>query len=311
VHDAIVDVVRGSLDFADSVFCVDDACPDNSGQVVESAFDDPRVVVLNNPENLGVGGAVKAGYRAALEAGFDVVIKLDGDGQMDPRQIPALVKPILDKQSDYCKGNRFHDLGFLRNMPKLRLFGNSILSLMTKLSSGYWQIMDPTNGYTAIGSQALRTLPLDKIADGYFFESDMLFRLNVSRAVVTDIPMKAHYGSETSSLRVSRVVGPFMAGNLRNFLKRIFYNYFLRNFSVASLELVAGLVLTLFGLVTGISAWTLSINTGVPASAGTVMLSALPIIIGFQLLLSFLNFDVQSQPRRALGSHEQPGDGDR
>ena len=302
VSDSIIRVVRGAMDHADMIICVDDACPQNSGRLVEQEIHDPKVSVLFNPQNLGVGGAVKAGYRAALEAKCDVVVKLDGDGQMDPGLVPLLVQPILDAESDYCKGNRFFELEYLRDMPALRLFGNSMLSLFTKLSSGYWQILDPTNGFTAIGFQALSAIPLEKVSDGYFFESDMLLRLNVARAVVSDMPMRALYSDETSSLRIGRVLGPFLLGNLRNLCKRIFYNYFLRDFNVASLQLVAGFIIGMFGLVTGISAWTRSIETGVPASAGTVMLAGLPFIIGFQLLLSFLNYDIQNAPRRALAS---------
>ncbi|MDX1380618.1 MAG: glycosyltransferase family 2 protein, partial [Xanthomonadales bacterium] len=182
----------------------------------------------------------------------------------------------------------------------VRVFGNSILSLLTKLSSGYWQILDPNNGFTAIGAPVLADLPLDRISDGYFFESDLLFRLNVARAVVTDVPMSARYGGEVSSLRIGRIVGPFLFGNLRNLVKRVFYNYFLRDFSIASLQLVAGTVLFGFGFVTGIVAWSRSIESGVPASAGTVMLAGLPVILGFQLLLSFLSYDIQNQPRQPL-----------
>lgn len=308
VRSSIADVVRAALEHADLVICVDDACPDGSGRQVQETFDDPRVRVLFNERNLGVGGAVKAGYRAALEAGAAVVVKLDGDGQMDPARVPLLVRPILARDSDYCKGNRFHELGYLKSMPVLRIFGNSVLSLLTKLSSGYWQILDPTNGFTAIGAPVLAALPLDRISDGYFFESDLLFRLNVARAVVTDVPMSARYDGEVSSLRIGRIVGPFLFGNLRNLCKRIFYNYFLRDFSIASLQLVVGAILFGFGFVTGVLAWSRSIESGVPASAGTVMLAGLPVILGFQLLLSFLSYDIQNQPRQPLVRLLRPTD---
>jgi glycosyltransferase involved in cell wall biosynthesis len=301
VSDSIAGVVRSALEHADLVICVDDACPEHSGRLVQSEFKDDRVKVLFNERNLGVGGAVKAGYREALATGSAVVVKLDGDGQMDPSLIPLLAQPILAGESDFCKGNRFHEVHYLRGMPALRVLGNSVLSMFTKVSSGYWQIFDPTNGYTAIGAHVLAALPLDRISDGYFFESDMLFRLNVSRAVVTDVPMSAHYGDEVSSLRIGRIIGPFLLGNFRNLGKRIFYNYFLRDFNIASLQLVLGSILFLFGFVTGIVAWSRSIETGFPASAGTVMLAGLPVILGFQLLLSFLNFDIQNQPRQPLG----------
>lgn len=301
-RDSIIEVIEGALPYAQMIICVDDACPDNSGRLVEEKIHDPKVIVLFNSQNLGVGGAVKAGYQAALDANCDVVIKLDGDGQMEPGLIPELVQPIIDGDSDYCKGNRFHELQGLEDMPLLRLFGNSMLSLLTKVSSGYWRLMDPTNGFTAIGLHALKAIPLNKVNNGYFFESDMLFRLNVARAVVSDIPMRSKYGDETSSLRISHILGPFLLGNLRNLFKRIFYNYFLRDFNIGTVQLLAGSVISFFGLLTGINAWSQSIETGVTASAGTVMLSALPVIIGFQLLLSFLNYDIENTPRRTLGT---------
>lgn len=302
VRDKIVGVVREALKFTDHVICVDDACPAESGGVVEREFAGENVEVIFHRRNLGVGGAVKTGYRAAMATGCDVVVKMDGDGQMDPELIPRLVAPIVAGESDYCKGNRFHELHYLEDMPALRMLGNSILSLFTKVSSGYWRLLDPTNGFTAIGVHALAQLPLDKISDGYFFESDMLFRLNVARAVVTDIPMSARYGDETSNLKVPKVLGPFLAGNFRNLFKRIFYLYFLRDFNIASLQFVVGSILFLFGAIFGGIAWSESISSGIPASAGTVMLAGLPIILGFQLLLSFLNYDIQNQPRRPLSA---------
>ena len=134
----------------------------------------------------------------------------------------------------------------------------------------------------------------------------MLFRLNIARAVVTDVPLKALYGDEESNLRIGKVIGPFAFGNFSNFFKRVFYNFFLRDFNLASMELLAGTVLTLFGTITGIGAWVNSIDTGVPATAGTVMLSGLPVIIGIQFLLSFLNYDIQNAPRTALSSFDRP-----
>jgi dolichol-phosphate mannosyltransferase len=297
VSDSIVAVVNGALAHAGKVYCVDDACPDGSGRIAEAAFvHEGRVQVLYNPQNLGVGGAVKAGYEAALAEGFQVIVKLDGDGQMDAARIPDLVYPITEQISDYCKGNRFYELELLRGMPAMRLLGNSLLSGLNKLSSGYWQVVDPTNGFTAISAAALRLVKLNKVSNGYFFESDLLFRLNLARAVVTDIPMPAHYGSEVSSLKIGRIILPFLLGHLCNFSKRIFYSYFLRDFSIATVQLMAGTVLFVFGLVFGIEAWYASLQSGVPATAGTVMLAGLPIILGFQLLLSFLNYDIQNQP---------------
>src|SRR5438309_3118533 len=175
------------------VYVVDDACPERSGRMVSERCSGTRVTVLQHEHNQGVGGAMVTGYRAALAGGADIIVKIDGDGQMDPALIPRLVQPILRGQADYVKGNRFHDLDHLRSMPRVRLFGNALLSLINKVASGYWNVMDPTNGFTAIQRTALEMLPLAKLDRGYFFESDMLFRLYTIRAVVRDLPMAAHY----------------------------------------------------------------------------------------------------------------------
>jgi len=187
----------------------------------------------------------------------------------------------------------------------VRLIGNAVLSFMTKLSSGYWDLFDPTNGYTAIHSRVARRLPFPKISNRYFFETDMLFRLNTLRAVVIDVPMDAHYGDEVSGLKISSIVGEFLAKHARNFSKRIFYNYYLRNMSTASIELPLGLGMILFGALFGGYHWLLSSESGISTPAGTVMLSAMPVIVGFQLLLAFLAEDIASVPRRPLHRHKK------
>jgi len=159
----------------ESIYAVDDACPEGSGGFIEKNNTDPRVRVLYHVENQGVGGAVITAYKAALIDGIDVVVKIDGDGQMNPALVPNFVRAIVRGKADYTKGNRFYRPESLRSMPWLRLFGNAGLSFVNKMSTGYWPIMDPTNGYTAIHTAVLRELPLDKLARGYFFESDMLY----------------------------------------------------------------------------------------------------------------------------------------
>ncbi len=236
-----------------------------------------------------------AGYRAALKGGANILVKIDGDGQMPPELINRFIAPILDGAADYTKGNRFYDLSNLRSMPSLRLFGNAALSFLSKFSSGYWDVFDPTNGYTAIHSRVAAHLPLDRISCRYFFESDMLFRLNTLRAMVVDIPMAARYNDEVSHLKVSRIFGEFLLGHARNFIKRIFYNYFLRDLSAASLQLVLGTLLMTTGTTFGLLKWLF--NPAHPATAGTVMLAALPIMLGLQLVLAFLMWDMQSVPR--------------
>lgn len=295
-----LDVIRRVGPEVGWIFVVDDCCPIQTGQTVSKHSTDPRVSVLFHSENQGVGGAVITGYVAAMETGASVVVKIDGDGQMAPERIPQLCSPILSGQADYVKGNRFHIAGGVAAMPPLRLVGNVALSFITKASSGYWQLFDPTNGYTAIHTRVLAELDTEKIAKRYFFESDMLFRLNLLRAVVSEMPMKAAYDGEPSSLSPMKVIAPFLKGNTRNFFKRVLYRYFVSDFSLASLELLCAIPLLAFGILYGAEHLLSNRISGGMASAGTVMASALPIILGFQLLLSWLNYDVSTQPTQAL-----------
>ena len=282
------------------IYVVDDKCPDGSGAYVQAHSKDPRVIVLRHEVNQGVGAAVMTGYRAAIADGAEVIVKVDGDGQMDPGLIPNFITPILAGEADYTKGNRFFDLEELRAMPKVRLFGNAVLSLMTKLSSGYWDLFDPTNGYTAIHADVARHLPFAKISQRYFFETDMLFRLNILRAAVVDIPMDARYCDEVSNLKISKIMGEFLVKHARNFAKRIFYNYYLRDLSLASIELPLGVLLFMFGTLFGGWHWLQGLREGTTTPAGTVMLSALPTLMGLQLVLAFLAYDIASVPRRPL-----------
>ena len=283
-----------------AIYCVDDGCPQHTGDWIAEHCRDARVEVLRHSHNQGVGAAMRTGYRTALTAGVDIVVKIDGDGQMDPRELSRLIAPIVADQADYTKGNRFFRLEGLISMPRARLLGNTVLSFVSKLSTGYWQSFDPNNGYTAIDARVLELLPLDAISDGYFFESDMLFRLNTLRAVVHDVPMQARYGNEESGIRLLPVTAAFAWRHAINFGKRLFYNYFLRGFSVASVEWILGPALLTFGLIFGLGKWWQSIQTSVAATAGTVMLASLPTIVGMQMLLSAIHFDIGNEPRVPL-----------
>ncbi len=296
----ILDVISGIGEAVCRIYVVDDKCPDGSGKLVEERCTDERVRVLFNPVNLGVGGAVMNGYRAGIEEGMDILVKMDGDGQMDPNYLPMFIEPILNGDADYTKGNRFWDLTEIRQMPFIRRLGNLALSFMTKLSTGYWDSFDPTNGYTAIHSSVAAKLPFDSISNRYFFETDMLFRLNTVRAAVTDIPMDARYGDEVSGLKVSKILGEFAFKHARNFFKRIAYNYFLRDLSVASVELVAGAGLMAFGLAWGGWNWAQSAANGTATPVGTIMICTVAVVSGLQFLLAFVGHDIANTPRRAL-----------
>lgn len=303
VAEHILPVLAAMPEQVSAIYVVDDACPHGSGDVVERGCVDPRVRVLRNAENLGVGGASLRGFAQACADGADILVKLDGDGQMAPELIPRLVAPIIQQRADCTKGNRFFDLVSTRGMPTHRLLGNALMSFLAKLSSGYWNIFDPNNGYLAMDARVFRWLPANKIAPRYFFESDLLFRLGTLRAVVQDVPMQCRYGTETSNLRVSRNVLPFFGGHLRNTVKRTVYTYFLRDFSAASINLLVGSLLLGGGMTLGAYKWWSLSSAGQLASSGTVMLAALPVIIGFQLLLSSLTYDIQNVPRDPISKY--------
>jgi glycosyltransferase involved in cell wall biosynthesis len=293
----IESVIRGIGKDVGHIIVVDDACPENSGKTA-AAIKDPRITVLFHDENQGVGGATVTGYQKALELKADIIVKIDGDGQMDPQDIPRLVGPLLSNVADYAKGNRFSSVENLESMPLIRVLGNAGLSFMTKLSSGYWNVTDPTNGFTAIRRELLEELRLAKLHPRFFFESDMLFRLNLLGAAVADVPMKAIYGSEKSNLSVTKSLFQFPWLHFVNQMKRIFYSYYLREMSIASFELPFGLGLLGFGVVFGVNAWMTSSQIGSATPTGTVMIAVLPIIIGFQLTMAFLSYDIASTPRR-------------
>jgi dolichol-phosphate mannosyltransferase len=283
------------------IIVVDDFCPQRSGHVALEGITDSRVEVIFHDSNKGVGGAVKTGYKAAIAKGAKILVKLDGDGQMNPDLIPKLVIPLVDGYAEYSKGNRFYNLKGIHAMPKVRIIGNLGLTFMTKMSTGYWEIFDPTNGFTAISSNVIDELDLDDIEDRYFFESDILFHLGMLKAVVIDVPMPAVYGNEKSNLSIGKSLFEFSGKHTKNFFTRIFYNYFIRDFTVASIQLLIGLCVSLFGAVLGLNSWLHSIRTNESSEPGTIVLVALLVIVGFQLLLNFVSYDMASSPSKRRG----------
>ncbi|MDH5719460.1 MAG: glycosyltransferase family 2 protein [Spirochaetia bacterium] len=285
------------------IIIVDDACPENSGKIA-SKVSRKNLHIIYRKKNGGVGAAMAAGFEKAIQLKLDVVVKIDGDGQMDASQIDKFILPIAKNRADYVKGNRFENTESIRKMPFVRLFGNSLLSFFVKLASGYWNIFDPTNGYTAVRVKTLQKLKLNKIPKGYFYESGMLIRLNIINAVVKDVNLPAIYGDENSSLKISKVIVQFPFKLFFGFAKRILLKYFIYNFNMASVYLLLGLPVFVISIVSGAYFWIKSIKTGIPSSAGTIMLVALPIIISFQMLLQALNIDINSVPEKTDEDNE-------
>lgn len=299
----IARVVASVPAFVQTVIAVDD-CSTDGTQDALAQVEDPRLLRISHVRNQGVGGAMLTGYRAALEAGADICVKIDGDGQMATEHLERLVAPLLLGEADYSKGNRFRDIEALGMMPRLRLIGNGVLSFLTKLVSGYWSIFDPTNGYTAIRRDLLGRLNLARLHQRYFFETSVLIELNIEGATIRDVEMPARYDDEQSSLNVWRTVLQFPPLLLTGLMRRFFWRYMIRDFNVLTVCVLAGVPALLFGVLFGAYHWWQSIVTGVPATAGTTILSALPIILGFQCLLTAFVLDVLYQPSNPLGRTE-------
>jgi dolichol-phosphate mannosyltransferase len=296
VEPYIQDVIAGIPTWVERIILVDDASPDCCGEK-GLASGDPRVVLVKHDTNRGVGGAMLSGYAKAVELGATIMVKMDGDGQMAPELLPDIVRPILQGKADYTKGNRFVLYESLLNMPANRRFGNLALSFMTKIASGYWNIFDPTNGFTAITSEVFCRLHLAQIHPRYFFESSLLIELNLQRAVVVDVSMPARYMREISSLSLSKTVLEFPRLLWKGIVRRVWLEYFVMDFSLGSLYLILGSLMMASGGVWGVIKWIQSIQTGIPATTGTVMLAVMPVILGFQLLLSAITYDMQNMPR--------------
>jgi glycosyltransferase involved in cell wall biosynthesis len=300
VKNQIVDVISSIPNTVTRIVIVDDKCPEETGKFVLQEVKDSRIQVIFNQENLGVGGAMKNGYRTIIETDVDIIVKVDGDGQMDLNQLDSLIEPIVMNRADYTKGNRFYKLSYLRGMPKARIFGNLVLSFLTKLSTGYYRIIDPNNGYTAIHISALKQLSLGDISNTYFFESDMLYQLNMARAVIEDVPMQSVYGNEKSNLKIHKIFLLFLGHHIKNISRRIFYNYYFRDFSVASIELPLGLGLLSFGLVNGFYHWIHSSISKTVTPIGSQLLVLMTCLLGTQFLLAFLSFDIANSPTNPI-----------
>ena len=300
VSTHIKEVIEAIGSDVNGIVAVNDSSTDSTLSVLETISGSLEIHILTNDINLGVGGSTKRGFEYAASHGANVIVKIDGDGQMDPALIPDLIAPLIDGRADYTKGNRFINVDQVMSMPKKRLIGNIALSFMTKLSSGYWEIFDPNNGFVAIKSRVLDLIPLGKIDNRYFFESDMLFRLHLARAVIQDVPIPTKYGSEVSGLSEMRATFEFGYKHHRNFFKRILIEYYLRDFNLGSLQLPLGLALGFFGgIYAGVNFFHFN-SLNQPTPTGTQVVVAMSLLSGLQLLLSFFNFDISNSPKKPI-----------
>ncbi|MFC8502036.1 glycosyltransferase family 2 protein [Pedococcus sp. NPDC057267] len=291
----IAQVITTMPELVDFIVVVDDCSPDGTSAAA-AAVGDPRLHLIRHEVNRGVGGAIITAHRAALELGADIDVVMAGDAQMDPAHLPRLLDPVIDGYG-FAKANRFFSGESFAGMPPYRVFGNICLSFMTKFASGYWHVFDPQNGYTAIRADVLRRLPLDKVAARYSFENDLLIHLNILDVPIVDVPIPALYGTEVSSIRLTRVLPELLALLFGGFWRRVWWKYMVWSFSPVALLLVAGLLLLLLGAAVGV--WLLANSVGdASPTAGSVMLAVVPFVLGVQSLLVALQLDIQASPSR-------------
>lgn len=293
----VLDVISDCLQFVDIVTCVDDQCPERTGDLINQHFSHlSSVRVVKNKINLGVGGAVKAGIEALSNDNIEIYIKIDSDGQMDPSLIPRLIEPIQAGKAQFCKGNRFRDTEIFQRMPLIRLIGNAGLGFITKLSTGYWELFDPTNGFLAISQKAIEQIKLRKTDNRYFFETDLLLRCALADIKIQEIPMSAVYGDEVSSLKPHKELFRFALKHCLICFKRISYQYFILEINPGSFELLGGLFSGTLALCIGIQSILHGMQTGLETPTGTQTLFLALMILALQLILGFVYYDSAFRP---------------
>ena len=289
----IAETIRGIPEFVDRIYIVDDQSTDATVDRAK-ALTDPRVHLIEHERNEGVGAAILTGYRRALGEGIDVTCVMAGDNQMDPADLEAIAGPVARGEVDYAKANRLFTGRAWELIPRNRYLGNAVLSLLTKIASGYWHVADSQAGYTALGLPMLELLHLDRIYKSYGFPNDMLVHLNVINARVRDVPSRPVYGvGEKSGIRLSRVIPSISWLLTKAFFWRMREKYVIRDFHPLVFFYVFGLFFSLLGLALGITVTVLRIG-GNQLTVATVVLIALLLIAGLLFTLFAMLFDMES-----------------
>jgi len=289
----LASTVEGVTDFVDRIYIVDDRSKDATVERAK-ALTDPRVQVIEHERNEGVGAAIVTGYRAAAADQMDVTAVMAADNQMDPEDLRHLVEPVAHGELDYSKANRLFTGQAWQLIPRYRYLGNAVLSMLTKIASGYWHIADSQSGYTAVSLEYLELLDLDRIYKRYGFPNDMLVHLNVWNARVRDLPSRPVYGvGERSDIRLTRVVPAISWLLLKAFFWRLREKYVIRDFHQLVFFYVLGIAMTLAGFALGVSEVALR-ALGEHITAATIVLVALLLIFGSQFTLFAMWFDMET-----------------
>ena len=290
------DVALKSLNYVDKVICVDDNCPYKTYEFISKRIKDDNLIIIKNKANLGVGGAFKVGLEKALDLGAEYIIKIDSDGQMNPELIPLFIRPLEENKALFVKGNRFRNSKVMNKMPKIRLYGNIFLSFLTKLSTGYWELFDPTNGFIAFKKELIKQIPIHKLDNRFFFETDLLFRVGLTETFIIEIPIEAIYEDEKSNLNSIREIPNFSVKHINLIFKRILYSYFLFDFNPGSFFLLISLF---FGFVSVSIASCYFIYSNInkiatPTGIQTLFLAL--FFISLQFFINFIHYDISQKP---------------
>ena len=296
VEKQIQKVVAEIPDCVTSIILVNDASPDKTGEILNKlATDNSKITALHHSYNQGVGGAMISGFQEAVKQNHEVVIKIDGDGQMDISYLDKMLNSIFEEKYNFAKGNRFFDRKMLRKMPTIRRIGNIGMGFLIKMASGYWNVFDPTNGFFCIHTSLLKRIDFKRLSKRFFFESSLLIELFYTGAKIKDIPMPAIYAEEKSNLSVWKTLFTFPPKLFTAFLRRIWLRYFIYDFNIGSLYILFGIPLFLFGLIFGIIKWVHYASLDIASPTGTIMVSVLSLVLGFQMLIAAIQYDITAE----------------
>tara|TARA_Y100000589_G_C27197333_1_gene647539 strand:+ start:5516 stop:6463 length:948 start_codon:yes stop_codon:yes gene_type:complete len=295
-NNKTITVIKDALKFVDYVVLIDDLCPNKIGEIASKQIKSNNLIIIKNIKNLGVGGSVKRGIEYLLSNNCDIILKIDADGQINPKLIPKIIEPIVNGTSEAVKGNRFTSLEDVLSMPKIRIIGNLGLSFLNKISTGYWELFDPTNGFIAFSSKTLKKIRLNKVDNRYFFESDLLFQCSLANVYFKQLPMESIYGDEISSLKPLKEISKFAWKHFLNTFKRIIYQYFILDFNAGSLDLLGCLSTGTITSIYYLYIKYIGLEKGFNATPAQANILAILIILTFQLILAFIYYDSTQKP---------------
>jgi len=301
IEETLSNILNCKIDI-DKIYVIDDKSTDKTLEKIRKFKEDNdknnKIYIISHERNSGVGAAIVSGYKQALKDEVDIAVVMAGDNQMDPSHLPRMIEPLISGRADYTKGNRLLSREYRKGMSKWRFVGNSLLTLLTKIASGYWQIMDPQNGYTTISKNLLERLNLDNIYKRYGYCNDILVKLNILNAVVLDITMPARYGREKSGINYITYIHKVSYLLLKDFFMRLLMKYGVLSFHPLLGFYIFGIIMTPSGLLLAFDVFWGKFISHAPVSQNFPLLAAFLLIMGIQFILFAMLFDMEMDPNK-------------